>query len=155
RRYGVQARPNAISPGSKPGAPSVPLDVLEALFRSLHRSLGIFRDRIRIRRPGDRIHRGNFSDDRPGIRRALCGRVRSKAVEKGRTSRGALAALRLPVGSIAKYGDSHTPQVARGRITLGLYNSYDPVRFAEAHRRAIARAAPIALAFDANLATFG
>jgi len=45
--------------------------------------------------------------------------------------------------------------VARGRITLGLYNSYDPVRFAEAHRRAIARAAPIALAFDANLATFG
>src|SRR5207249_11942125 len=46
-------------------------------------------------------------------------------------------------------------QVARGRITLGLYNSYDPVRFAEAHRRAIARAAPIALAFEANLATFG
>ena len=45
--------------------------------------------------------------------------------------------------------------MARGRITLGLYNSYDPVRFAEAHRRAIARAAPIALAFDANLATFG
>ena len=45
--------------------------------------------------------------------------------------------------------------MARGRITLGLYNSYDPIRFAEAHRRAIARAAPIALAFDANLATFG
>src|SRR2546428_13352182 len=45
--------------------------------------------------------------------------------------------------------------VARGRMTIGLYNSYDPVRFAEAHRRAIARAAPIALAFDANLATFG
>jgi len=40
-------------------------------------------------------------------------------------------------------------------MTIGLYNSYDPVRFAEAHRRAIARAAPIALAFDANLATFG
>ncbi len=40
-------------------------------------------------------------------------------------------------------------------MTLGLYNSYDPVRFAEAHRRAIARAAPVALAFDANLATFG
>ena len=40
-------------------------------------------------------------------------------------------------------------------MTLGLYNSYDPVRLAEAHRRAIARAAPIALAFDTNLATFG
>src|SRR5207249_11370818 len=45
--------------------------------------------------------------------------------------------------------------MARGRMTIGLYNSYDPARFAEAHRRAIARAAPIALAFDANLATFG
>lgn len=40
-------------------------------------------------------------------------------------------------------------------MTLGLYNSYDPARFAEAHRRAIARAAPVALTFDANLATFG
>src|SRR3989304_2308544 len=40
-------------------------------------------------------------------------------------------------------------------MTLGLYNSYDRVRFAEAHRRAIARSAPVALAFDANLATFG
>lgn len=40
-------------------------------------------------------------------------------------------------------------------MTLGLYNTYDPVRFAEAHRRAIPRAAPVALAFDANLATFG
>ncbi len=40
-------------------------------------------------------------------------------------------------------------------MTIGLYNSYDAVRFAEAHRRAIARAAPVALAFDANLATFG
>jgi hypothetical protein len=45
--------------------------------------------------------------------------------------------------------------MASGRMTIGLYNSYDPVKFAEAHRRAIARSAPIALAFDANLATFG
>jgi hypothetical protein len=45
--------------------------------------------------------------------------------------------------------------MARGRMTIGLYNSYDPVRFAEAHRRALARAAPVALAFDANVATFG
>jgi uncharacterized protein len=41
------------------------------------------------------------------------------------------------------------------RCTLGLYNSYDPNRFHEAHRRALARAAPLALGFDANLATFG
>jgi len=42
-----------------------------------------------------------------------------------------------------------------GRITIGLYNSYDPVRFAEAHRRAVARAGPLCLAFDYNLALFG
>ncbi len=40
-------------------------------------------------------------------------------------------------------------------MTLGLYNSYDPIKFHEAHRRALARAGPVALAFDANLATFG
>src|SRR5438093_10778645 len=45
--------------------------------------------------------------------------------------------------------------MARGRMTLGLYTSYDSRRFAESHRRAIARAAPIALAFDGSLATFG
>lgn len=43
----------------------------------------------------------------------------------------------------------------RGRVTIGLYNSYDPVRFHEAHRRALARAGALALAFDCNLATFG
>jgi len=42
-----------------------------------------------------------------------------------------------------------------GRLTIGLYNSYDPVKFHESHRRALARAGPIALAFDCNLATFG
>ncbi|MCA1814614.1 MAG: DUF531 domain-containing protein [Halobacteriales archaeon] len=41
------------------------------------------------------------------------------------------------------------------RVTLGLYNSYDPVRFHEAHRRGLARAAPLALGFGANLCTFG
>jgi hypothetical protein len=45
--------------------------------------------------------------------------------------------------------------VPQGRMTIGLYNSYDPVKFHEAHRRALARAGPVALAFDANLATFG
>ena len=38
---------------------------------------------------------------------------------------------------------------------IGLYNSYDPRKFHEAHRRALARAGPVALAYDANLATFG
>jgi hypothetical protein len=42
-----------------------------------------------------------------------------------------------------------------GRVTIGLYNSYDPVKFHESHRRALARAGPLALAFDGNLATFG
>ncbi|MGA1865990.1 MAG: DUF531 family protein [Thermoplasmatota archaeon] len=42
-----------------------------------------------------------------------------------------------------------------GRLTMGLYNSLDRTRFAEAHRRAIARAAPVAAAFDCNLAVFG
>src|SRR5574340_636413 len=45
--------------------------------------------------------------------------------------------------------------MSRGRMTIGLYNSYDPIKFHEAHRRALARAGPVALAFDANLATFG
>lgn len=42
-----------------------------------------------------------------------------------------------------------------GRATIGLYNSYDHTKFREAHRRALARAGPLALAFDCNLATFG
>ncbi len=46
-------------------------------------------------------------------------------------------------------------RVRRGRLTIGLHNSYDPLRFREAHRRALARAGPLALAFDANLVTFG
>ncbi len=42
-----------------------------------------------------------------------------------------------------------------GRLTLGLYNSYDKTRFAEAHRRALARAGAVAAAFECNLVTFG
>jgi uncharacterized protein len=42
-----------------------------------------------------------------------------------------------------------------GRITLALYNSYDPTHFHEAMRRAVARAAPLAHAFDMNLALVG
>jgi len=43
----------------------------------------------------------------------------------------------------------------RGRATIGLYNSYDPRKLHEAHRRALARAGPIAHAYDFNVATFG
>ncbi len=42
-----------------------------------------------------------------------------------------------------------------GRISMGLFNTYDRSRFREAHRRALARAAPLAMAFDFNLVTFG
>ncbi|HWG89258.1 MAG TPA: DUF531 family protein [Candidatus Thermoplasmatota archaeon] len=42
-----------------------------------------------------------------------------------------------------------------GRLTIGLYNSYDARKFHEAHRRALVRAAPLALAYGANLCTFG
>jgi hypothetical protein len=42
-----------------------------------------------------------------------------------------------------------------GRLTLALHNSYDPRRFREAHRRALARAAPLAHAYEANLAALG
>ncbi|WP_019178448.1 DUF531 domain-containing protein [Methanomassiliicoccus luminyensis] len=47
------------------------------------------------------------------------------------------------------------PMPRLGRPTIALYNSYDPKNFREAHRRALARAGPLALAFDLNLATFG
>ncbi|MCX6653322.1 MAG: DUF531 family protein [Methanomassiliicoccales archaeon] len=43
----------------------------------------------------------------------------------------------------------------QGRATIALWNSYDPKTFREAHRRILARAGPLALAFDLNLATFG
>jgi len=45
--------------------------------------------------------------------------------------------------------------MGRGRMTIALYNSYDPVRLAEAHRRALARAAPVAQAWDCNVAAMG
>ncbi|MEM3341307.1 MAG: DUF531 family protein [Thermoplasmata archaeon] len=43
----------------------------------------------------------------------------------------------------------------RGRITIGLYNTYNPVKFMEAHRRAMCRAGALAEGFDCNLAFFG
>ena len=42
-----------------------------------------------------------------------------------------------------------------GRMTIGLYNTYDPKKFREAHRRVLARSGPVALTFDCNLTTFG
>ena len=43
----------------------------------------------------------------------------------------------------------------RGRMTIGIYNAYDPKTFREPHRRVIARAGDLALAFNMNLALFG
>lgn len=45
--------------------------------------------------------------------------------------------------------------MGRGRITIALYNSYDPNKFREPHRRVLARAGDLAMAFDMNLAMFG
>ena len=45
--------------------------------------------------------------------------------------------------------------MGRGRITIGLYNAYDPKKFREPHRRVIARAGDLAMAFNMNLALFG
>ena len=42
-----------------------------------------------------------------------------------------------------------------GRITIGLYNSYDSTKFREPHRRAIARAGGLAMSFNMNLALIG
>ena len=42
-----------------------------------------------------------------------------------------------------------------GRVTIALYNSYNPTKFMEAHRRALARAGALAMAFNFNLVTFG
>jgi hypothetical protein len=42
-----------------------------------------------------------------------------------------------------------------GRATIAIYNSYDPNSFREAHRRTLARAGPLALAYDFNLITMG
>lgn len=45
--------------------------------------------------------------------------------------------------------------MGNGRITVGLYNSYDANKFREPHRRAIARTGDIAMAYNMNLALFG
>ena len=42
-----------------------------------------------------------------------------------------------------------------GRMTLGLYNTYDPTRFSEAHRRVLSRLGPVATAFNCNICLFG
>jgi len=42
-----------------------------------------------------------------------------------------------------------------GRVTVALYNSYDPNRYHEIHTRMIARAAPLCVAYDFKLALFG
>lgn len=49
----------------------------------------------------------------------------------------------------------HRGETATGRITLGLYNCYDPKQWHEIMRITLARAGPVAVAFDCDLATFG
>lgn len=43
----------------------------------------------------------------------------------------------------------------RGRLTLGLYNCYDPKQWHDIMRVTLARVGPVALAFDADVVTFG
>jgi hypothetical protein len=45
--------------------------------------------------------------------------------------------------------------MGNGRVTIGLYNSYDANKFREPHRRAIARTGDIAMAYGMNLVLFG
>lgn len=45
--------------------------------------------------------------------------------------------------------------MAPGRTTLGLYNCYDPKQWHDIMRITLARVAPVALAFDCHVATFG
>ena len=49
----------------------------------------------------------------------------------------------------------HWRQRLAGRPTLGLYNCYDPKQWHEIMRITLARAAPVAVAYDCDLATFG
>jgi uncharacterized protein len=55
-----------------------------------------------------------------------------------------------PEGVLPRRGETAT-----GRITLGLYNCYDPKQWQEIMRITLARAGPVAVAFDCDLATFG
>jgi uncharacterized protein len=44
---------------------------------------------------------------------------------------------------------------AAGKLTLGLYNCYDPKQWHDVMRITLSRAGPVALAFDCDLVTFG
>jgi hypothetical protein len=46
-------------------------------------------------------------------------------------------------------------RILGGRLTLGLYNCYDPKQWHDIMRITLARAAPVALAFGCEVATFG
>lgn len=55
---------------------------------------------------------------------------------------------------MARAGASEA-SVAAGKLTLGLYNCYDPKQWHDIMRITLARAGPVAAAFDCDLATFG
>ncbi len=42
--------------------------------------------------------------------------------------------------------------MTRGRLTIGLFNTYDKLKLSEAHRRAVARVGPLAHAYNMNVA---
>ncbi|MHB1261520.1 MAG: DUF531 family protein [Thermoplasmatota archaeon] len=44
---------------------------------------------------------------------------------------------------------------AAGKLTLGLYNCYDPKQWHDIMRITLARVGPVAMAFDCDVATFG
>lgn len=45
--------------------------------------------------------------------------------------------------------------MGRGRLTLLLYNTYDPSKLHEAHLRAVSRIGPVAVAWDCNVGLIG
>ncbi|MEA3136835.1 MAG: uncharacterized protein QOC71_1116, partial [Thermoplasmata archaeon] len=46
-------------------------------------------------------------------------------------------------------------ETAAGKLTLGLYNCYDPKQWYDIMRITLARVGPVAMAFDCDVATFG
>lgn len=65
--------------------------------------------------------------------------------------------MRVSIGNVARSVDSRPRRWVRvaGRVTLGLYNSYDPVKFHEAMRRAAVRGGPLATGYGLHLALVG
>ena len=61
---------------------------------------------------------------------------------------------RLLLGEADPAAGKPTPDAA-GKLTLGLYNCYDPKQWHDIMRITLARVGPVAMAFDCDVATFG